>query len=382
MKILYISNSRIPTEKAYGIQIMKTCEAFGLQNKKIELVLPTRKNKKFKNISPFDYYSVKNCFRIKKIKTCDPNFLMKLPKGIYIKFQGLFFILRLFFYLLFKKNKSEYIFYTRDEYLLPLLHKFSDKVIWEAHTLPKNTDRYLKSWQKCYKIITISKALKSELESLNIKQEKMFVAHDGVDLEEFELSAFNLQKSRKKLGLPLDKKIIMYTGHLYDWKGVQVLADSTNFLLDNQMIVFVGGTHSDIKIFQKKNMQLIKDNKILLLGHKNPKLIPEYLQSADVLILPNSAKDNKSKWTSPMKLFEYMASGVPIVASGLPSIKEVLNKDNSILVSPDSPRDIFDGIKIVLDNKELSNKISKQALQDVQDYTWNKRAEKILEFIQ
>jgi len=111
MKILYISNSRIPTEKAYGIQIIKMCEAFSLQNNNLKLVLPTRKNKKFKNIDILKYYNIKNNFKIKKIKTFDPNFLMKLPNGVYIKFQILFFIVCLFFYLLFKKNNLN-IFFT------------------------------------------------------------------------------------------------------------------------------------------------------------------------------------------------------------------------------------------------------------------------------
>ena len=71
-------------------------------------------------------------------------------------------------------------------------------------------------------------------------------------------------------------------------------------------------------------------------------------KAVDILVLPNSGKTEISRIrTSPMKMFEYMASKRPIIASNLSSLREILNKDNSILVSPDSPRDIFDGIKIV-----------------------------------
>ena len=90
MKILYISNSRIPTEKAHGIQIMNMCEAFSNADVDLELILPTRKNKKFKDKNSFDYYQVRQNFRIKKIFSFDPYFLIKLPQGIYIKFQALF----------------------------------------------------------------------------------------------------------------------------------------------------------------------------------------------------------------------------------------------------------------------------------------------------
>ena len=399
MKILYISNSRIPTEKAYGIQIIKMCEAFSLQNNNLKLVLPTRKNKKFKNIDILKYYNIKNNFKIKKIKTFDPVFLMKLPDGVYIKFQLIFFSISSFFYLLFKKNKfvlnhppncsskeragvqddkrqvqGDIIFYTRDEYLLPLLQKFSNKVIWEAHTLPDNKNKYLKYWGKCYKIISISQSLKNELVELGIKENKIIVAHDGVDLN-------NFQKLKQKLNLAENKKVILYSGHLYDWKGAQVLADASEFLPDDCVIVFIGGNDIDIKNFKNKNKILINKNKILVLGYKSPELIPKYLKSADVLILPNSAKYEKSKWTSPMKLFEYMASDRPIIASDLPNIKEVLNENNAIFFKPDNSQDLAKKIESVLNNKNLVDKISQQAYQDVKNYTWDKRAKKILEFI-
>lgn len=119
-----------------------------------------------------------------------------------------------------------------------------------------------------------------------------------------------------------------------------------------------------------------------MVGHRPHQEIPYWLKAADVLVLPNSAKEKISRfYTSPLKLFEYMASGTPIVASDLPSIREVLNEKNAVLVKPDSPEFLTAGIMKVLENPYLSDKISKQAFQDVQNYTWEKRAEKILRFI-
>jgi glycosyltransferase involved in cell wall biosynthesis len=76
-----------------------------------------------------------------------------------------------------------------------------------------------------------------------------------------------------------------------------------------------------------------------------------------------------------------MASSVPIVVSDLPSIREILNENNAVFVEPNNPESLANGIKKVLQNNDLADRISKQALQDVQNYTWQKRAEKILEFI-
>ena len=94
------------------------------------------------------------------------------------------------------------------------------------------------------------------------------------------------------------------------------------------------------------------------------------------------AKEDISKYyTSPMKLFEYMAVGRPIVASHIPSIAEILNEENSVLVKPDDPEALARGIRFVLENNEFAEKISSQAYIDVQKYTWEARAKLISDFI-
>ncbi len=76
-----------------------------------------------------------------------------------------------------------------------------------------------------------------------------------------------------------------------------------------------------------------------------------------------------------------MATGRPIVASDLPAIREILNENNSVLVPAGEPDKLADGIRKILENKELAEKLSDQALREVQEYSWEKRADKILRFI-
>lgn len=381
MKILYISNSRIPTEKAYGIQIMNMCAALAEGGIETELILPTRKSKIFKQIEVFNYYQLKPNFKLKKLCTPDPNFLMSLPHGLYIKIQSFLFISRLCLYLLFKKNKNDYVFYTRDEYLLPLLLKFSKKIFWEAHSLPSKTSHYLSYWCRCASIVAITTGLKNDLIKLGLPEEKIIVAPDGVDLNKFNITV-NKIELRKKFNLPADKKIVMYAGHLYTWKGVQTLVETEKFLSDDILIVFVGGTEFDLNNFKIKNNELFTHKKILFLGHLAPREIPEILTSADCLVLPNSAEEIRSeKYTSPLKMFEYMASGKPVVASDLPSIREILNEKNATFFKPDDSKDLAEKIKDVLNNLQLAEKKAIQAKEDVKNYTWQKRAEKILNFI-
>ena len=76
-----------------------------------------------------------------------------------------------------------------------------------------------------------------------------------------------------------------------------------------------------------------------------------------------------------------MASKRPMVASDLPSLREILNEKNCIFCRPDDPKDLAEGVEKILGNEELANKISLQAFRDVDNYTWEKRVGSILDFI-
>lgn len=378
MNILYIANSRIPTEKAHGNQIIQMCQSFGNAQVNLELILPTRDNDKFESIDIYQHYQVEKNFEITKIKSFDPKFLFKFPNGMYIKVQTLLFIKSLRKYL--KQQKLENtILYTRDQYLIPLLFKFSKKVIWEAHDLPKNKDRYSRYWKKCYAVVTITQGLKNELVELGLDKNKIFVAPDGVNLEMFSQIKQSSAELKAKFDFPQDKKLVLYAGHLYNWKGAQILAGAAADVDKNAVVAFLGGTDDDIIKFKKAYGG---QSNIKILGRVEHSQVPEYLQAADILVLPNSGKTQISaKYTSPLKLFEYMSAKKPIVASALPSIREILNGKNSMLVAPDNPEILARGINKLLVDPALAEKISNQAFFEVGEYSWIKRAKNILDFI-
>lgn len=362
----------MPTEKAHGIQIMKMCESFALHNIEVELVLPKRFNKIKKD--PFEYYGVRRNFKIKKLPCLDLVPLDKYIGHLSSWIESITFNFFVFPYILFKKAD---IIYTRDKFSLFLI-LFKKNLFFEAHTFPKNYFLYSPFLKRLKKIIVITQKLKNSFVKKGIDADKILVASDGVDLEKFDIKKTQ-QECRKRLGLVLDKKVVLYTGHLYSWKGTQVLASSVGYLDPETLVYFVGGTKKDVKNFKTQNSSV---KNLVATGHRPHQEIPYWLKAADVLILPNSGKQNISKyWTSPLKLFEYMASKRPIIASKLPSIKEILNENNSLLVEPDNPEKLAEGIKNVLKNPNFSDKILNQAFQDVQDYTWQKRAGEILKFI-
>lgn len=387
MKILYFANVRIPTEKAHGMQIIKMSEAFSAAGIGLELVLPKRLNEpEYKGKNIFDHYRIKKNFQIKKLLILDPIFLLRLPAGIYIKFQALFFIISLFWYLLFKKDKNQYVFYTRDEYLLPVLQLFSKRVIWEGHSVSKNKSKYLKYFKRCGRIIVLTDQLKQKLLELGLDQVKILVAPDAVDLSVFAIK-LTRQQARKELNLPPDKLILGYTGSFKTKgadKGIEGILKALKTLsanYKNLVFIAVGGNQEDISYYQKLARQHNLAHKVLFLAPVSQNQLAIFQKAFDVLLMPFPKTEHYAYFMSPMKMFEYMAAERPIVATDLPSVREVLNQNNSILVKPDDPQDLARGISQVITDKKLVQNLSNQAAGDVKQYTWDRRAQNIIQVL-
>jgi glycosyltransferase involved in cell wall biosynthesis len=370
MKIIYLANVRLPTEKAHGLQIMKMCQAFAILGHEVELVVPRRLNNLPQD--PFAYYGLPGNFKIVKLPCLDLILWDKILGNLSFWLASASFFISCKIFLLFRKYD---IVYTREEQFISFL-KLS---FLELHSLPEKIRFYHRFfWRRFKRIVVLTSFIKTALIDSGIAAAKISVAPDGVDLAEFDLDV-SQGEARQKLNLPSDKKLAVYTGHLYDWKGAQTIADAAKYLPADAQVVFVGGTAEDVEKFKEKNNNI---ENIIIAGHQPHSQIPLYLKAADVLVLPNSGKEKISQfYTSPLKMFEYMASGVPIVASDLPALREILNENNSVLVEPDNPGALAEGIKMILADNQQAQKISHQSLAEAQNYSWLKRAERIINFI-
>ena len=390
MKLIYIANLRLPTEKAYGIQITKMCEAFALKGLDVTLVYPFRKNREKGDI--FSYYSLKNNFRAREIRTRDFYWLGFLDKMAFIIKN--YFSAKALAREPLKENAD--IYYTRDELVAYLLSKKNKNVIFECHRF-SNKRKFLYSRFKKInlKIVAISHGLKDDLVKFGIKDPNILVARDGVDLDEFNINISKID-ARKKLYSELHKeafgrkKIAIYVGQLFPWKGVSIFSETAKYLCDenvNYLLFIFGGTKiKDINLLREelKNIEdKIHPNLVpIFFGRYFHKDIPFILKAADCAILTgNESETISEKYTSPLKMFEYMASGCPIVAQDLPSFREVLNENNSVFAKAGDAKDLADKIAWVFENENVVQGKSARALEDVQQYTWQKRAEKIINFI-
>lgn len=383
MKIVYLANVRMPTEKAHGYQIICTAATFAQMGATVELWVPRRHNPILEGVAPLTYYGVerpqKDKFKIEYLHCQD------YIRGRMSHFIGpLAFWWQTWTFANSVKRRLRIarpdLVYSRDELLLKqLLRSLPQgvKLVVELHAMPSS--RYQGLLKKVDRIIVITNAIKHGLIGRGITAEKIKVVSDAADPTQFSQLP-DRTVARHELGLPVDGKIALYTGHPYPWKGVFTLAQASALLPEDWYVVLVGGLPTDLEPLQK----FIAENKldrVTVIPHQERNKLPRYHAAADVLVIPNSAKTDRSRlYTSPLKLFEYLASGRPIVASGLPSIQEIVDNHIVIFVKPDDPVDLAQGISTVLDQPQAVRVTDRQRLVEYY-YSWKNRGRKIIEFL-
>ena len=325
----------------------------------------------------FNFYGVKRKFPIKKIPVIE---LISKKCKAYFYLESFSFLIMAFFALL--RKKGDFIIYTRDESVQFLKFFTGKKIFWESHMVPKLDFLIKRRLKKINGIVAISESLKNILiNKYKINNDKISAAHDAVDIDDFS-DFLPKNKARDFLGIPQDKKVVLYIGGIVRHKGIFVLLDVAAMLGDDYLFEIVGWFVHDESDLAKKYVEDKKIGNVIFRGYIPRNDIPKYLSSADVLVIPNSSLNEESRaFTSPMKLFEYMSSGRPVVASATTTILEILNEKNAILVKPDSPEDLKNGILKIFQDENLARTISENAKKDVQNYTWIKRAQKISAFI-
>ena len=347
---------------------MKMCEALASQGCAVELVVPRRK--RLIAEGPFSYWGIRQSFSI--IELSSPDLISKkyIPRFVAFWIDACFFSASAFFYVRKKKNID--IIYARDREVSVLSLFLGVPMIFEVHFLPRALFLYKTLWRQLYKIITITQGLKLLLVGAGFKESRIMVLPDGVDLNVFK-NLPSKAELRKELGISDDQFIVLYAGQLFPWKGVQTLVASAKKMSRESSVFIVGGTDADIQKLKGE-----ASHNVVFVGHVLPQQVPKWLCAADVLVLPNSARFDISKYyTSPLKLFEYMASGIPIVASDLPSLREILNEQNSFFFVPDNAISLADSLITVRNNYVEAEKRAKRARDEVKCYTWERRAEHI-----
>lgn len=161
-----------------------------------------------------------------------------------------------------------------------------------------------------------------------------------------------LEAVKKEIGAG-EHKIIMYTGTLETYQGIPLLIDSMAHLDDSFRLVIIGGKPEQVETAKKEIAEKGLENRVILLGQRQPHDIPYYLKVSDVLVSPRILGTN-----IPLKIYSYLKSGVPVVATNLYTHTQSIDDNISILVDPE-PEPFAQGIKDAV--SERGKKVTKNA---------------------
>lgn len=172
-------------------------------------------------------------------------------------------------------------------------------------------------------------------------------------------------KCRKKLGFPLENFIIICVGQFVERKGQRRILKSLD-VLNNQ----------DIKtVFVGKGEDSFEHDSILFKGTVKNESLPEYLNAADLFVLPTHKEGCCNA------IIEALACGLPVVSSDRPFNYDVLNSSNSILVAPNDITELATAIDTLYKDKERRDKMGQKAYETGQDLSIERRAEAIMQFM-
>jgi GT2 family glycosyltransferase len=380
LRILYPVHEGVDFRRARFQQIFQTVHALARENCEVDLMIGrNRVDVLTEGLARYGLWPHEN-LRIHLL----PMLRREEGRGLRLSWDGLFLWSCLIKVRELLRQRSYDAFYTRHLKSASFFLKFKKHlrlpILFEAHEIfflttdrkdkaDKIREEEFRIYPRLDGIISITRGLAGKMQEVFGLRMPMAVAPDGVNLNFFEPSS---RPSKQK---------IVYVGQLYPWKGAGTLAEAMSYLPVGELHL-VGGSEKRIQNLREKAVRLGVEGRIFFHGQVPPREVKAQLADAAVAVLPLTEDLISASFTSPLKLFEYMAARVPIVASDLPSTREVLTAgENALLVPSNDPRALSEALRKLLEDRSLAESLARKAYEDVKEYTWEKRAQRIIRFL-
>lgn len=399
--LIYISDSRLPSEKANGYQVMKMCEAFAGQGVRVTLLFPKRIQhvELLDHDDPFAFYGINPSFTLRPLRNIDTiMFAASLPLWLrrisMIQFVHFFtYAASVVRYCWQFRKRDDMMLYGRAEFPFLLLSflkpLFRPHLCYEAHSFPSAHSEWLRKRiaRTVDLLVVITDQLRKRFVSIGIHPNRILVAHDSVDLDAFRVSE-SIVQLRKRLAIPLDRYVVGYIGRFHTMgmeKGISTLLKAVaevkkHHPKQSPFLLCVGGPLSMVQAYRLLWEPLgLKETDVRFVDRRPVTEVPQWIAACDVVTIPFPWNEHMAYFASPMKLFEYMAVGKPIVASALPALQEILtHNSNALLVEPDNSEAFANALISLMDNPSHAERLGQQAKKDVQRFSWGGRARTIL----
>lgn len=381
MRILYINHARFPTEKAHGLQIAQVCAALDRLGHQVTMVTPSFHNPLQQD--PHAYFGLPASVTIERLPHAQFMGIRWIPEPIA-------FPLSLWMYgravRRFLGEHPADIVYLRSVFLLPTALRSGMRVVLELHKLPGRFRIFFVRWcNRCARVVCLTHPMRDALLNLGVRSEQAIVQGDGVDLQRFSAAG-----SHNDWRLPSDRPVIGYVGSLVTRdtveKGVRELIEAFT-LLRARSIAFlgwiVGGPQEWVDTYQALARMRGLDGYVRFEGAIPMQRVPSALAACSLCVYPAppTADPYFLRDTSPLKLFEYLAAGKPVVAADLPPLHDVVDERSVRLCVPGDPASLADAIQDVLAHPTVAQERATYAAALVRRYSWDERMKRILDTI-
>ncbi len=370
MKLYFVLNARMPSKKAYGIHAAKMCEAFARGGMAVTLVIP-RTHASRTPLREFYALSVD----IPSVRIWAPDWY---DKGVFGFFVSSLFFMKFSFWYLATRQKGDSVIYTADMdtfsfAFLPLtgLPLFSELHDWRGDTL---FTRFF--FRRAQGVVATNPHTARMLQTtFRLPSSRLLVEPNGVD-ERWLTHTVPQDEARRALELPVNARIALYVGRFYGWKGLDVLAEAAK-LAPEILWCVVGGSAEE---FKKVVGRTTLPANLRVLGESAFDTVPTWLSAADVFLVLGTNKDRQSALhTSPLKVYEYLAAGRPIIASKTPSLSALIPHDLALWYAPDDAASLANTVRAAFTAQDSFPRERASAL--AREHTWSARAARVASFI-
>lgn len=382
-RLLYCTAVDYPSMLANSVQQIKTAHAMARIGSFVRFFIKNSKDTPTDPQTIFAYYDLKE----------HPNFTLEgvtTVRGIY---KYAIYLIKLFFICLKEiATKKVDVVLSREPRVILMSYLMTlwtgTTLVFEAHDLPDKGLSYRavnRRTQIFHRyalrvadvIVTVTNICKQEMAMLGINPDRILVAPDAADL-------VNYSKPRQQLAENGPVKLA-YVGSLGAEKGCDLLVRALAYIPSNMNIqtFIVGGNRGQIEVLEELAENICVIDRINFIGNIPHGEVKAWIESSDILIMPTARSLFGERYTSPMKLFEYMASQRPIVVSDLPTVREILDDESATFFEASDHEDLARAIKDVIENwPEALVKAQRAYKLFVENFTFENRARRILSFIE
>ncbi len=384
--LVLAANARLPSQRAQALQVLQAASAFARRGAATALLHARRRNTPA--LPPgqdvFEYYAIPAGPRPSLSAVPCVDWIDSAPRALQYapaRIQE----------LTFARNAARRIVdaYPHARVLSRELETARDLVrggrrgvFLELHRVPGGATR--RRWLRqaaagAAGVVAISEGVRDDLLELGVEAGAVRVEHDALDPARFE-AAPERAAARAELDVPAAARLVVYTGGLLRWKGVDELVEAARELPEVRFVI-AGGMPADV---ERVRARAAGADNVRLDGFQPPARVATYLAAADVAVVPNRSQPRiASHYTSPLKVFEAMAAGVPLVASDVPALSTILERErDAVLVAPDDPAALAAGIERLLADEQLRARMAAQLRGRAATHTWDARAERILDWME